>query len=86
MSFSAVVLNLCTAASCMAYNVDTAPNGVQCETQLKHHASAFTKAWNDTSSPLPLKAWLESQQIFEEPVTLERYSFKCASFEGDGLK
>lgn len=86
MPFSALALTLCTAASCMTYNVDTSANDTECKAQKADHSATFAKAWLDTSSVRPLRQWLANQQIFEEPALIERYSFECVTFEGNGFK
>ena len=85
MSFSALALTLCTAASCMSYNIDTSADDAECKGQLLDHSKAFESVWLDISSVAPLRQWLESQNIFEEPAAIERYSFECVAFEGMAL-
>lgn len=82
MSFVALALKLCTAFACNTYNVDTANDMYDCNTQYVAQSTTFMNAWNNTYSVEPLKAWLERQKIKEEPALLISYNFECIPMNG----
>lgn len=79
MSINALALSLCTAFACNTYFIDTAESLRDCNTKYVAQSNSFVRAWNDTSSVTPLKAWLKRQKIEEHPATLISYNFECVS-------
>lgn len=87
MSIIALALTACTSFTepCNTYYIDTAATNKICYTQMEKHESEFFDLWQDINNPLPLKAWLVSQNISEEVAELVEVTFSCVIVEQDDM-
>lgn len=77
----AIVLTLCSFASCNDYVVDVADSATDAQTNLVSENASLKQVWNITTTNKPLGDWLQARNIDEDPRFLELYEFNVRRME-----